>query len=253
MSEETTQTSLINPQTATESSDTSVNTEATTEAADVSSTPELLMGKYKDVDALINGKKESDRYVQQLQQELKTTKEAVVTAPEEYVFDFEDKEGFEDVELNMEDPELAAMLPVFKEAGLSQEQADSIVGQYVKNLQDAAPDIDEEYSKLGDNANTIVSKLEQFAEGLNEKDQNILAALADTAAGTEFLYRHLVGSEANIPAATAAGPIKSSQELIDDAQEYRRKNSDTIGSSSEQQKIYNTLMQKGLALQEKGR
>lgn len=210
----------------------------------------LLAGKYKTAKDLENGYKEQSKFITELKTKVEegTVK---VEVPEEYKFDFSKDEELKGTELDLEDPIFKGMMPVFKEAGVSQEQASQIVSTYLKQIQDMAPNEAEETKKLGDQGEVIVGAVTGFWEKLNEKDKGILASITDTAAGMEFLYRNLKGInvEQKIPEGGSGGtPLKSGQELVDEAFAYRAKHVDTIGSDTGQQTHYAKLFKQGLAL-----
>ena len=212
----------------------------------------LLAGKYKTTKDLENGYKEQSKFINQLKTKAEENN-SNAKVPEEYKFDFSKVEGLKDVALDMEDPMFKSMLPVFKEAGLSQEQADQVVTGYLKDLQNMAPNEEEETKKLGANGEVIITKMSEYCAKLSEKDQEILSALTDTAEGTEFLYRMLINPEQGIPEEGSNLPLESGQELIDKALKFKKDHEATIGSVPSQQKIYNELYQQGLGLKAQGK
>jgi len=215
----------------------------------------LLAGKYKTPKDLESGYKEQSKYIAELKTKIEegTTK---VEVPEEYKFDFSKDEALKGTELDLEDPVFKSMMPAFKEAGVSQDQASQIVSTYLKQIKDMAPNEAEETKKLGENGEVIVNAISSFWGKLNEKDKDTLSAITDTADGMEFLYRNLKGIniEKKTPDTSGEGtPLKSGQELVDEAFAYKAKHEATIGSDEAQQAYYNKLHQEGLSLKASGK
>ena len=218
----------------------------TTEASPQES---LLAGKYKTPEDLAKGYKDSIKYNSELNTENKTLKEQIEglapRVPEEYSLDFSKIEGLGNLDIDpTKDKDIQDILPVFKEAGLSQEQAETVLAGYLKSYQENVPSPADELKKLGDSASAVVGGLEKYASNMSEGDRSILMGLADSAEAAQFLHKHLVTTEQNIPGSAVSTPIKSALEYQEDAFAYRSLHESTIGADSGQQAHYNNLLKK---------
>lgn len=208
----------------------------------------LLAGKYKTVTELESGYKEQRAYVDELRKEVETSSKTV-EVPNEYKLDFSTDDDLKDLKVDMEDPQLQTMFPIFKDAGLSQDQVNKIMGGYYKDLQARIPSVEEEKKKLGPEADVMIDKLTKYASQLSKEDQTIMQNISETATGVDFMYRFLVNIEKNIPSSLQSAPLKTGEELVDEAFEYRRKHETSIGFNKDQQQHYDKLMKRGLSLQ----
>lgn len=212
------------------------------------STPTLLAGKYKSVEDLEKGYRESTKYGRELNDKVKNLEGAVPKAPDAYEFSFKDVEGLEDIEVSAEDPDMAAMLPVFKELNLTNDQANRLVQAHIKTMADLAESPEQIREQLGSTADVVITKLQEFTNTLPEKDQMIMQALSDTSAGVDFLYRHLIGGELPTPGPTQDGgeAPKSSAELFKEAADFKKDRAKSIGFSKSEQTRYSELMRTAL-------
>lgn len=209
----------------------------------------LYAGKYKSVEDLEKGYKESTKYARELNSKLKDAESSVPKAPENYEFDFKEVEGLEDVEISVDDPDMKAMIPVFKELNLSQEQASRLVEAHLKSMASLAESNDEIKEKLGENGTTVIAKLQEFTDKLPHDDQLIMQSLADTSAGIDFLYRHLIGGELSTPGLQnngGGGEVKSAAELKTEAFKFKKDNERSIGSDKTKQDHYKNLLRTAL-------
>jgi hypothetical protein len=114
-------------------------------------------------------------------------------APEEYSFDaLAESETLADykdkvAELNLqEDAYVQAMIPAFKEVGLTQEQADKLISTYLQADFANMIDAEEERGKLGSEANELINKVKTFNEKLPEAERAYLESITSTADGVRF-------------------------------------------------------------------
>lgn len=212
----------------------------------------LLAGKYKAVEDLEKGYKESTKYGREQAAKVKALESSVPKAPENYEFNFEGVEGLEGVELSASDPDIAGMLPVFKELNLTNEQASKLIEAHWKNMASLTETPEQIKAKLGSNADVIVTKLQEFSDGLPLEDQQIVQNLTDTAEGTDFLYRHLIGGELPTPGPigdNSAAPV-SSAELLTKAFNYKKEKARSLGHSPSEQAEYKKLMHAAIIAEE---
>lgn len=225
-----------------------------TENTDVNNEAEkLYAGKYKSVNELEKGYKETTKYTRELNEEIKTLKDSIPQAPEEYNLDFKDVQGFENVNVSAEDPDIKPMLPVFKELNLSQDQVSRIIQEYVTTMQDLSESEDQIKENLGSEANTMLNDLQKFTNKLPVEDQQIMASLSDTSAGIDFLHRYLIGKDLKIPGVqnNSNEPTMTSSELFEQAGKFKDDNKNAIGFNTDLQNKYNKMMERAILLEEK--
>lgn len=212
----------------------------------------VYAGKYKTVDDLEKGYKESTKYGRDLSAKVKDLEAKIPKAPEKYSFDFSQVKGMEGVKLDESDPDMAAMIPVFKELNLSQEQASKLVQAHLQNMAALTPTAEQIKAGLGPNADTIINRLQTFTNKLPIEDQRVVQALSDTPEGIDFLYRHLVGEELPTPPGGQGGGAapKSAAELKAEAFKYKADNARSIGFDKSQQEQYAKLMRVALVAEE---
>lgn len=211
------------------------------------SAQDLLGGKFKDAQALADGYNNQRNYITELKKGFKEV-EAKTTAPEEYKIDTEENGAlaeFKDV-ISSDDAYFKDVLGVFKEASLTQEQADQVLAGYLKLNQASVPSVEDELNKLGPNKDDVLTGIKGFAQKLNPEDQKVLEALTDTAAGTDFLYRHIAKPALSIPTKINASPGKGYAELFSEAKAYQKANAATIGGDKSQKAHYMGLMERAL-------
>jgi len=204
----------------------------------------LLAGKYKSVQDLEKGYKESTKYSRDLSSKVKDLESAIPKAPDAYEFNFKEVEGLEDVEISAEDPDMVAMLPVFKELNLTNEQASKLVQAHLQNMASLAETPDQIKEKLGSNADVITTKLQEYTNTLPSEDQQIMQSLTDTAAGTDFLYRHIIGGELSTPGGSQGegSAPQNSAELFKTASDFKKDRANSIGFNKGEQEAYSKLM-----------
>lgn len=234
--------------------DTSVEVDTAPEdnSSEGDSTPTLLAGKYKSVEDLEKGYRESTKYSRDLSSKVKNLESAMPKAPDTYEFSFKDVEGLENVEISNDDPDMAAMLPVFKELNLTNEQANRLVQAHIKTMAELSETPEKIKEKLGSNADVIVTKLQEFTNSLPEEDQLIMQALSDTSAGVDFLYRHLIGGELPTPGPAQEGSsaAQSSAELYKIAFDFKKDRAKSIGFSRNEQDEYSKLLRTALVAEQ---
>lgn len=175
----------------------------------------LYAGKYKSIDELEKGYKEA----------VTKLTEKNPGAPEEYNFDFSENETLKSLDIDLsDDPMFNAALPAFKDAGLTQEQAQSIVASVLEKTVEDAPDIGEELKKLGDNGAQIVDEVQRFVDkSLSAEEQEIAVLLGQSAAGINFMHKYAKAmSEKPIPADIGDHKLViSSDEAINEAMAFK--------------------------------
>ena len=225
-------------------------------AGETPAAPEkVYAGKYKTVDDLEKGYKETSKYAREQAALAKSLETQIPKAPEKYAFDFSAIKGLEDVKLDETDPDMVGMIPIFKELNLSQDQASRLVAAHLQNMASLTPTPEQIKEQLGPNSEVIIGRLQTFTNKLPLEDQKVLQALSDTPEGIDFLYRHLVGQELPTPAqagSSGAAP-KSAAELKSAAFKYKSDNSRSIGFDKGQQDQYSNLMRVALQAEENER
>jgi hypothetical protein len=214
----------------------------------------LLAGKYKSVEDLEKGYKESTKFSREQATKLKDLETKMPKAPDKYSFDFSQVKGLEEVKIDENDPEMKSMLPVFKELNLTQEQATRLLTAHMQTQAALAPTEAQLKEQLGANADVIIGRLQTFTNKLPVEDQKIVSALSDTAEGVDFLYRHLVGEELPTPPSQGGGngePAKSAADLKSEAFKYKADNSRSIGFDKNQQTKYQQMLNAAIAAEER--
>lgn len=215
----------------------------------------LFAGKYKSVEELEKGYKESTKYGREQASALKDLQNKLPKAPEKYVFDFSKVEGMQDATLDENAPDLAPLIPVFKELNLGQEQVDKLVQTWIKTQQSLLPTKDQIKEGLGGNADVILSRLQAHTDKLPLEDQQIISMLSDDPKVIDFMYRHLVGEELPVPASAGGGgeAPRSAAELKAEAFKFKADNARSIGWDKGQQEKYTQMMHSALAAEERER
>lgn len=160
----------------------------------------LYAGKYKTVEELEKGYREATGRLRELGGKAKAA-DGVLGAPEEsdelagtagYSTENWIPEGVE-VELNLEDPLITAVLPEMRSLGLSQGSVDKLAQAWVAAQAKAAAEAEEALQKqlsiLGENANERIADTNQFLLRKLPKEhaEAITSGRADTAAFWEGL------------------------------------------------------------------
>ena len=212
----------------------------------------VYAGKYKTVDDLEKGYKETSKYAREQAALAKEYQGKIPTAPEKYTFDFTGVAGLEDATIDESSPDIAGMLPVFKELNLTQDQVSKLVSAHMLNTAAMVQTPEQIKEKLGANADVIVNKLQAFTSKLPIEDQRTVQALADTAEGVDFLYRHLIGQELGVPAqaGVSGSTAKSAADLKAEAFKYKNDNINSIGFDQSKQAQYDKLMRTALMVEE---
>ena len=208
------------------------------------SAQDLIGGKYKTAGDLAEGYNQQKNYITELRGAVKDF-ESKSNVPEEYAFDFESgdlKEFKGNYESSKDD--FDSFFKVFKTAGLNQEQAGAVLKGYLDTTKTNVPTVEEEIAKLGPNSTDILSGVKRFASGLSKEDQDVFGGLTSSAAGVDFLSRHLIKRPESIPTKVNSVPSKSAGEWAQAAREYKQKNIDIIGADKSMQKEYMNLMSK---------
>ncbi len=197
-----------------------------------------LLGRYNSVTEAKEGIKELRGKVRERQE-----KKLEAEVPEEYSFDFSENETLKDVELDTEGPLLKSMLPVFKEAGLTQAQADQVVKTYLEMEQSSAVDFDQIRTDLGENSDEIIMGLTQKFEGLSKEELASVNSWMYSAKDVQLLSK-LAGVDVGlkVPGRIDAAPAKSADEYQREADSYYVEHKDTIGMNDSQQKHWAHLV-----------
>lgn len=191
------------------------NEDGTTE----STSEEMIFGKYKDMDAATKAFKTLESENGRLRREKSPE------APEEYKFDFSedaDLKGYVDgIDLS-QDPLMAAITPVMKEHGISQDAAAALVKAKLAYDASTMVDVDAELEKLGSEGPQVIAEVETFVQkNYSVADQEILAQIATSAEGVKFIKNNLMKSK-QMPGEDVNTVTESSDELFAKAQEIRK-------------------------------
>ena len=157
-----------------------------------------------------------------------------------------------DVTIDPEAPDLAPMIPVFKELNLSQEQVSKLAEAWVRTQSSLAPTAEQIKEGLGPNASVILSRLQAHTDKLPLEDQQIISSLSNDPKVIDFMYRHFVGEELPVPANAGGGgeAAKSAADLKAEAFKYKADNARSIGWDVNQQKTYKQLMDRAILAEE---
>lgn len=190
-----------------------------------------LVGKFEKIGDLEKGYKEATAKL----------REKMPEAPEEYKINVsEDIELPEGVELTADDPILAAILPVAKEHGITQEALDGLVNAYIEQEMASATDPAAEKAKLGDKADAMIADAAKFVEKFPEAEAQLLTQLSATAEGINLINKLKdMSGEKQMPGETPPA-IVDSGELWQAAQNYK-KSTDNFDSNPAAQKEYDRL------------
>lgn len=212
-----------------------------------SDTEELIFGKYKDMDAAYNAFKELESMNGKLRREKKPE------APEEYQIDFSEDEDLKDYLKGYdlkEDPLFQEMIPAFKEANLTQEQAEILVKNQLKYNKSMIIDKKKEVEAVGADFDKMDAELSAYlSNSLDEATASTIKSLAVDAQSFQALHKALI-KPSSVP--TKAQPVTSekSSEIFAKAEEMRNKENFFTNYQAQQQ--YRELMEKAIALEEKG-
>lgn len=177
-------------------------------------------------------------------------------APETYDFSKVQVKDKPDLKVDGESQVAKAMLPAFKEAKLTQEQANVLAGAFLQFEDGLMIDAKAEMTKLGEKGQAMVDNIKQHVLDKAPDDlKKSIEAVTLTADGIKVLNWLLEGRvEGTIPNDSAAGEMsKTSQQWFDEAQEYRTKHKDTLAGDAGQQKRYMELMRKGAEAKQRER
>lgn len=168
-------------------------------SADTSGRPEYIPEKFWDGDTGKPLLESMGKSYTELETKIRNKKEELLaeaeqarreSLPEEYAFDPDKIEIPEGVEFkpDAEDPLLSMWKGIAKDAGLSQEQFDAGVKQWIENEIAALPKAEEEIGKLGERGAERVNNVRLYLQSkLPEKHFETLAPLAVTADVVEAL------------------------------------------------------------------
>lgn len=212
----------------------------------------LFAGKYKSAEDLEKGYSEATKFGREQAALVKDLQSKMPKAPDKYTFDFSKVEDLKDVTIDPEAPDLAPMIPVFKELNLSQEQVSKLAEAWVRTQSSLAPTAEQIKEGLGPNADVMLSRLQAFTNKLPLADQQIISQLSGNAANVDFMYRHFVGEELPVPANAGSGgvPAKSAADLKSEAFKYKADNARSIGWDKGQQETYTKMMNVALLAEE---
>lgn len=202
---------------------------------------QLFLGKYKTIKDVFDGYKALTGKL----------RERVPEAPEkveDYAFEFAD-EALKDYRLTVEDPMWGKLAPIFKEANVSQEQAQKIVEGYLKAALDDKADLESERQKLGAEAEQVIGAVVSFAQKRGTPGAAALAELAGQSAEALKELHALVqaSGERSIPGKLDGVQGRSPEDLKAEAFAYREKHKDIIDSSPAHQQVYENMLKQAIA------
>ena len=222
-----------------------VDTDESLENSD--SEQELIFGKYKDMDAAFSAFKELESMNGKLRRERKPE------APEEYNIDFGDDEDLKDyiADYNLsEDPLFQAMTPAFKEANITDEQAKILVKNQLLFNKQSMPNPKKEIEAIGADYEKMDREISTYlSRNVDEDTANAIKALAVDAQSFKAIHK-LIAKPSSVPTKADNVATEKSAELYAKAQEMRNKENFLTNYDAQQQ--YRTLMEKAIALEEKG-
>lgn len=214
---------------------------------------ELLAGKYKTQEELEKGYNSQAKYVQEIQAENKELKKNI-EVPEEYKFDFD--EDLSDV--GLEPGELNEINKSFKEAGLSQNQAEKLMDKFISAYIESIPDVDQIKEDLGPKAKEIIDDCQAYINKFpNIEDRERFNDMCNSAENVEFLHRMVVSPnlEKSIPGNTVAVSTKESlQDMKENLDKFWNDNKDVLSSGSDTALIekYESMFDSYLKAKNKG-
>ena len=147
---------------------------------------------------------------------------------------------------------------LMKELYLSQEKANKLINEYarMKIAEEEGVDFEEEMNKVGGINGPLVQGLVAFAKKNFDQDGvNWISSKVRTAEDAEYLDKLIKkarGANVSIPETTVENTSDidmSAKDYLDEAFNYQKEHSKTIGYTPEQQQHYMRLMQ--LAAQKK--
>lgn len=222
--------------------------ETNTPDASGESSAELILGKFKDQDALIESYKSLETKLREKRPE----------APEAYDFSFDDNIELSSLAKEIDfatDPLASKMIAKFKEANLPQEQASALIGEYLSYIKSTLPDPGEEIKKLGSDSDNLLRTARYAMTGLSPEATQAFEELTSTANGVKAL-NELVGKyrEKGIPdASTGQKPQgnRNSAEVYAEAKDLRAQLRDHPYDKKLEQ-AYNDKFKLAMELEQKG-
>jgi hypothetical protein len=231
-----------------ETSETEVETTETQSPTDQQSEAEdLIFGKYKDIDAAQSAFKTLESENGRLRREKQPT------APDEYSFDFSEDEDLKDIYSDYdfaEDPVLKDMLPVFKDANITEDQAKSIVRGFGLHQKSNMVDFDSEVAKIEGGLETVSAVENYVQKNFTTSEQEVVASWLTTAEGLSVFKKMTMDKPNSIPTSNANVSSDSSADLISKAMELKKSN-DLISNTTARD-AYEKLMNKAVEMQMKG-
>lgn len=174
-----------------------------------------------------------------------------VGAPDEYKFDFSEDEDLKDVSVDTENPLFQDMMPAFKEAGLTQEQANTLMKSYLKNQKGAIPDPEAEREALGANADNIIKDVTAFAnKHLSAEEAQVLRSMGAYAEELQVLHKLVKMTKApsgKIPTDSSTDKV-SAADLREQASKMRKESD--FNTNLAKQKKYDALWKQIAKLEE---
>ena len=174
--------------------ETTENTEAETTQE---GKQELLAGKYKTAEDLVEGYKNAQGALTKAQQQLKEFE-----APEEYAFS-------EDIKFEDGDKEVWENLG--KQANLSQAQLDTVMQVYNEQGRVSNERISQE---LGVEKNEVLAPLQKYAKGLNSEDRRVLDGMLTSTSSYRLLSKMVSQKATSVPNqknVTTTPPVSSAE------------------------------------------
>lgn len=195
----------------------------------------MFLGKYKTLEEMAKGHKSLA--------EMATKKQP--KAPDEYDTKQFKIEGVDGYEFDPEHPLSKAALPVLKELGMSQENANKLINAALKaQYVDPAAEL----KKLSDNQEEAVGLFKEvhgfLEQNVPEELRDAAAMFTETADGVK-LIKHLMGLQLDRELPDDNGALeagRSAEQLQQEAFDYYDKHVKTIGNSPNQQAEYQRLM-----------
>lgn len=228
-------------------------------ANDTSGQGHKFAGKYNTLEKFEEGYNNASAKIREQAEELKRMKE-LYSPPETYNLDnWINNNDFKHV--NKEAPEIQHALNAFKEAGISETQAEKIFTNYIAKLSENTLSPEDfrkqEISKLGgpEQYKTISNKLRDVMAKLPTEQQDIFDSMCNSAESLKLMHDLLFPKQLNIPVKIDPDPETDYEEMLKqleaEATEYRRKHESSYNSHPEKVEEYAKIVDKILKLDEK--
>jgi hypothetical protein len=231
---------------------------------------EPIFGKYKDINEAYNGYKNAEQKIREQGAELNKYKEQLNDYKPMESYDSEkwsekiqswisDKSLPEGLTYDADIPEINMLIKGFEKAEVSEKQAKAILAgateRQIALIEERQAAVKNE---LGEAGMKKVSELQSFANKLTPEDQAQFSALFTfpyvEAAQVDLMHRLLLGDgrEKSIPTGSTNAPMKSSQDVMNDIDNFRKTHSSRISHTPSLQEQENRMWEEYDRLKRQG-